>query len=141
MAKTDNSQGILLAAIIAKHLGESSLTDAMKGPWTFSKPERHASEKDYAIIIPGLSVDDGWTCKNEYYSHRPEFRFYGKSPELANASVNIWLAVFDVESLSLSLSDGRVISHRVKSIGMVEPEARSVDYATVTMQFRTSKPR
>lgn len=138
MAKdTDSPLGVLLKAIIAKHRSITALKDAMKGPWLHTKPSRFNDEPDYAIIIPGISIDAGWTCKRRYWLHEPEFRFYGKTPEAANAHANLWSETFGSESLTLSLDVGGLIMHRVTRVGMVELEPHQVEYASITMRFRT----
>jgi len=138
---TDNAFGILLKAIIAKHLATAGLVAAMKGPWKDSKPAENALDEKYVIIVPDVTIDAGWTCHRRYWLSEPEFRFFNKTPDLCNTMMDLWLATFASESLSLTFAAGGLVQHRVTRVNSVQLEPQSVEYARCSMKFRTWTPR
>jgi len=129
----------VLAAVVAKFRGEASLS-GIAGPFLDVKPADVATIP-YAIVAVQDNFDDGWTCESRRWSTTLGFEFWNRSPEVARASCDLFLAVFGPESLSLTIAGGTLWEHRLSSAGVRVSEVGSLGVATVSLRFRTVHDR
>ena len=139
MTATRHYPSDVLAAVVAKFRGEASLS-GIAGPFLDVKPADVATIP-YAIVAVQDNFDDGWTCESRRWSTTLGFEFWNRSPEVARASCDLFLAVFCSESLSLTIAGGTLWEHRLSSAGVRVSEVGSLGVATVSLRFRTVHDR
>ncbi len=131
---------VLVKAIVAKCLASPTIVNL--GP--ISRKEKRTDKEtvnSYVILDEdGDSEMVRTTCENEYWEHSILFKLYSTSPETCASMATVLKAVFDPDSLSLTLSEGKVISKRSGQTGYAKQD-KSVWYAAIRYLFETSKPR
>lgn len=127
--------------------GLKTLWDAESSLSTINGPYRHQKPPNLSIGFPYVVVDDqgsdllGYTCQSQIWIHRIIFRVFHRTPELAAASLALIRAVFDSDSLSLTLASGHsFISCRPTTIAY-EDKDKEVESAETAYEFQMNQTR
>lgn len=139
MAATDDPLMDCLTAIKTAWDAAGSLS-AINGFYLFEKPKEPNVGFPYAVAEPEISVLDRWTCDNEYWDNGLTIWIYHTTPEIVRTQVNLVRAVFDAESLSLSLANGSVVRKRTVQ-ARIEQLDETVYRGAVPISLYTSRPR
>lgn len=140
MTSTRDYAADLLRAVLAKWSATGSLA-VINGPHLNQKPGDKATSIPYCIVSVADSFDDGWSCRKKRWSTTLAFEFWNRSPELADASKQLFLDVFGVESLSLTISSGSLWDHRMVGSSVVNEQPGLLAHSDCLFRFRTEHDR
>jgi hypothetical protein len=147
MASKD-PRAVLLAALIAKWAATTALQNGINGPWLGSERPADAQGNPasgtlypYCLIPTEGSPLDRMTCASEFYRHDVTFRVYDLSPENCQTAVELVKSVFDSDTLSLTLVDGSVVSHRPTGGARYVQQDKTVWYGEFSYRFDTQRSR
>jgi hypothetical protein len=139
MATTDDPLYDCLAAIKTAWTAAVTL-NGIGGPHLFEKPAAVPHAYPYAIVERPQAINDGWTCTSERWDVDIPLFIYHTTPESVRTQVNLARAVFAPESLSLTLSNGRVIRKRIDQ-SQIEQLGETVYRGSVPISLYVVRPR
>lgn len=140
MAVTDNMSAVVIAGVTAKWLATGSLSGIF-GPYLDEKPSDKQVSTPYCVFNLMDAVDDGWTCLTKRWVTILEFAFHAATPEAANTSLNVFLAVFGADTLTLTLSNGSLTDHRVQGVSLANEQNPGMGLASCRIRFRSNHSR
>jgi len=124
----------LLKAFIAKWNASSSLNGI-----SLSKDTKtdDGDGHPYAILIPGNTEDDYWTCDRKYYRTELTVHVYDETANDAVTNMLLVSAIFDDEDLSLTFDAGGMVRHRPLNSVLLEDEPQAVEHQEAGWLFET----
>lgn len=137
---------ILIQGIGAKWLATPAITGVIAGPWRDERPATaqvnpvSGTMYPYGIIkVPEDSEVFMSSCGNDYWQHTIRFRLYETSHAACADLAPLVNAVFNSNTLALTLSAGALVKNRRRRVKYVK-ETEGVHYIELTYEFQTSYP-
>lgn len=136
---------ILIQGIATKWAATAALTSAIAGPWRDERPEtarvNPASGSPYPYCV--INADDSevfaTSCSSDYWQHTIRFRLYETSHAACAALAPLVNAVFNSNTLALTLAAGALVKNRRRRVKYVK-ETEGVHYVELNYEFQTSYP-
>lgn len=137
---------ILIQGIATKWLATAALTSAIAGPWrderTATATVNPASGSPYPYCVIKIQEDSevfATSCSSDYWQHTIRFRLYQTSYAACAALAPLVNAVFNSNTLALTLAAGSLVKNRRRRVKYVK-ETEGVHYAELIYEFQTSYP-
>lgn len=135
----------LAAGLVTKWQASVSLQNVIQGPWRSERSADQSANPASGTYYPFCLFDgraslEIVSCGREYYGHEVEFKIYNRTPELVAGHAATLKAVYDSDALTLTLSEGNLISHRPRDSRYVQID-KGVWYVSLNYYFQTSRPR
>lgn len=136
---------VLIKGIVAKWAASVTLEGVIDGPWQGERSTDDQGNPAAGTLYPycilsGSAQLGRMSCGKEYYDHTITFRAYDKTPELAAGHAGTIKAVYDSDSLALTLDEGGVVSHRPQG-STYQGVDKKVFYAEFSYYFQTYRNR